>query len=288
MKLKPLILLALVVINIFFITFYFIITSQKHNKITFLNVGQGSGVLIQTKTGENILIDVGNEKVSVKSLTQQLGFFDRNIDSVFITHYDLDHVGLLPFYIKNYQVKKVLDTGVTNIGDSQLPLYNAINLELLKKSIKKYDIKSGDKIYISNDISINVLFPGKFLDVNKLRSNSGSMVLQVNIENFKILITGDLPEKFEKVLVQRYGNKLKSDILVAGHHGSKTSSNETFLQTVSPKYFVVSSGKDNSYGHPNKEVLERAIKLNSKVLRTDILGNIRFKVDENKNLILEI
>jgi len=286
MKIKIFIILSLIFLNIIFIFLYFSATGEKYNQITFLDVGQGSGTLIQTVDGKNILIDTGNEKVSIKSITKKLGFFKKNLNMIFITHYDMDHIGLLPFYIKNYFVKAVADTGVTNIGQSQKPLYDAIEKELAERKIPKLALKTGDIIKISENVFIKIFFPGKFLDINKLKSNSGSMVLQVNIEGKKVLITGDLPTKFEKVLVRRYGNQLKSDILVAGHHGSKTSSAEEFLKAVSPKYFVISVGKNNSYGHPNDEVLERAKNLNLKILRTDILGSINFKIKKNI-LILE-
>lgn len=278
MKFKRIIIFFLILFNFIFIFLYFSLAGEKYNQITFLDVGQGSATLIQEKSGKNILIDTGNEKVSVKSLTRKLGFFDRNLDLVFISHYDLDHAGLLPFYIKNYNVKKVIDTGVTNVGDSQEPIFDAINKRIANKNIKKSSVKKGDIVKISDEINIKIFFPGKFLDLNKLKSNSGSMVLQVDIEGIKILITGDLPAKFERVLVDKYGEKLKSDILVAGHHGSKTSSDKVFLETVSPKYFIISSGKDNSYGHPSIEVLENAQELNLKILRTDILGSINFKI----------
>ncbi len=278
MKFKRIIIFFLILFNFIFIFLYFSLAGEKYNQITFLDVGQGSATLIQEKSGKNILIDTGNEKVSVKSLTRKLGFFDRNLDLVFISHYDLDHAGLLPFYIKNYNVKKVIDTGVTNVGDSQEPIFDAINKRIANKNIKKSSVKKGDIVKISDEINIKIFFPGKFLDLNKLKSNSGSMVLQVDIEGIKILITGDLPAKFERVLVDKYGEKLKSDILVAGHHGSKTSSDKVFLETVSPKYFIISSGKDNSYGHPNIEVIENAQELNLKILRTDILGSINFKI----------
>lgn len=287
MKLKLFIILSLIFLNIIFIFIYFSASAEKYNQVTFLDVGQGSGTLLQTRGGKNILIDTGNDQLSIKSLTKKLGFFNRNIDTVFITHYDMDHIGLLPFYIKNYRVKKVIDTGVTNIGESQKSLYDAINKELSKRAISKSPIKSGDTIEISDDVSIKIFFPGKFLDLNKLKSNSGSMVIQIDIEGFKVLITGDLPAKFEKVLVQRYGDQLQADILVAGHHGSKTSSDELFLQTVNPSFFIISSGKNNSYGHPSAEVLETARKLNIQVLRTDMLGSIQFKVIENKLEMVE-
>ena len=279
---KVIIILILIFLNIIF---YWIFTnSQKENfsQITILDVGQGSGTLIQSKNGKNILIDTGNEKISQTSLFKKLGFFDRDLDIIFATHYDMDHIGLLPFYIKNYNVKSFIDTGVTNIGDSQKPLYDEIFRLLEQKNILHKTVKTGDIIKISPEISIKIFFPGKFLDLNKLKSNSGSMVLQVNISGKKILITGDLPAKFEKVLVRRYGKSLQSDILVAGHHGSKTSSAEEFLRVVAPKYFVISVSKNNSYGHPTPEVLNRAKKLGLKILRTDKLGSISFKIIENK------
>ena len=284
---KIITILILILLNTIVILYYFSLTSQKYHQITFLDVAQGSGTLLQTADGKNILIDTGNDKISINSLTKKLGFFSRTIDAVFITHYDLDHVGLLPFYIKNYYVKSIIDTGVTKIGESQKPLYDEIFRLLKQKKISKGSVKTGDIIKISDDIEIKIFFPGKFLDLNKLKSNSGSMVLQINISGQKILITGDLPEKFEKVLVKRYGKQLQSDILVAGHHGSKTSSAEEFLKTVNPRYFVISSGKNNSYGHPATEVLERAEKLNFEILRTDILGNINFKIIENKLKMLK-
>jgi competence protein ComEC len=93
-----------------------------------------------------------------------------------------------------------------------------------------------------------------------------------------------LPKKYEKLLVEKYGDSLKSDILLSGHHGSKTSSSDIFLKTVSPEYFVISSG-ENSYGHPSKEVLKKARENFFKILRTDQLGNIKFLI--KKDIIFE-
>jgi len=263
------------IVLIFLIFSFFQYNSEKH-KITFLDVGQGNGVLIQD--GErNILIDTGNEFVATKSLTKALGFFDRKIDIIFASHYDLDHIGLLPYYLRNYKVGMFVDSGVIiSQKDSQWPLYQEIKDLIKKKKVIKKTGRSGDEFIFNDDFKIKVLFPGRFLDVNKLKSNSGSLVLKIFFYGKKILLTGDLPQKFEKVLIQRYGDELKSDILLAGHHGSKTSSSEEFLKVVNPEHFVISVGEDNSYGHPNKEVLDRAERLGFKILRTDLLGSISF------------
>ncbi len=271
----------LLVFFLFFLLWviFFVLKKDFRPKIVFLDVGQGNGVLIQDK-GVNVLIDSGNEPAAVRSLTRELGFFDRNLDVIIASHYDMDHVGLIPYYLNNYRVSLFMDSGVVvTEGESQRPLFDQIRDELLKNKVKRKILRAGEVLSFNDNFKIKVLFPGRFLDVNKLKSNSGSLVLQVYFYGRKILLTGDLPAKFEKVLVKRFGRELKSDILLAGHHGSKSSSSEEFLKAVSPEYLIISVGGDNDYGHPHKEVLERAARLKFKILRTDCLGNIKFYVN---------
>lgn len=277
--LKIYLLSFLFFLNIFIISAYFIISQEKNHEIIFLDVGQGSGTLIKTKEGKNILIDSGFETKSIKNLSKEISFFDKKLDFIFLTHYDRDHAGKIPFFMKNYIVSMFFDSGVEKTSKSQKSLFEEIKKRYRVGGILKESVLSEDFIFFEKGVKIKILFPFKTLDLEKVKSNNQSLVLHVYLDDTKILITGDLPQKYEKLLVQRYGDELKSDILVGGHHGSKTSSAEVFLKKVDPEFFVISSGK-NSYGHPTKEVLQRAKKLNFKVLRTDEIGNIKFKVKE--------
>jgi competence protein ComEC len=282
--LKFFLVLFLVFLNSLIIIFYFFLNKERFHEIVFVDVGQGNGALIKTRGGKNIFIDTGFETKGIKNFSKEISFFNKDLDLIFLTHYDRDHGGKIPFFMKNYFVKIFVDSGVEKTQKSQESLFEEVKKRYLEKNVFKESILSGDFVFIENGVKIKVLFPFSVFDLEKVRSNNQSLVLQVFLDDTKILITGDLPQKYEKLLVQKYGKSLDSDILVAGHHGSKTSSAEDFLEAVSPEFFIVSSGK-NSYGHPTKEVLDKAKKLNFKILRTDKLGNIKFLVGEN--LILE-
>lgn len=103
--------------------------------------------------------------------------------------------------------------------------------------------------------TLTILFPD--YDPTNLESNMSSIVAQLVYGETEYLLTGDSPTQIEEYLVGTRGTELESDVLKAGHHGSYTSSAEIFVSTVQPKYVIFSSGKDNSYGHPHKEVTDR-------------------------------
>jgi competence protein ComEC len=147
-------------------------------------------------------------------------------------------------------------------------------------------LSAGDTIFIDKNTKIMVLFPEVFFKSGSLDSNESSLVLKIQHKNKTFLITGDLPFKFEKYLVKKYGKELKADVLLAGHHGSKTSSSLDFLKVVDPEYFVVSVGEDNSYNLPSNEVLDRVRKFGIKILRTDLSGNVIFNIKDS-DLILK-
>ncbi|PID83598.1 hypothetical protein CSB11_00455 [Candidatus Campbellbacteria bacterium] len=264
---------------------------QKENQITFLNVGQGSGTLIKTKNGTEILIDLSDKQIAQKSLLKELGFFNREIDFLFLTHYDIDHVGGFLDLFGKYKIKGFFTSKTIPENKDQKEVYNLIYKNLKKENIKDFKINTEDILKISENLYIEVLYPFSDLNLNKMNPNETSLVLQIHFTDQsktekKVLITGDLSSKMENFLVQKYGKKLKSEILLAGHHGSKTSSSELFLKTVSPKYFVIQAGLSNPYGHPHKSVLNRVLKMNIQILETSKKGNQRF-VFKNGNLVLE-
>ena len=153
---------------------------------------------------------------------------------------------------------------------------NSENYEQFKQITqgkKIYTVKKEDEIIIEKNLKLQILWPKEELIKENILNNN-SIVAKINYKNFSMLFTGDIEEIAEKQIVQEYKNTnlLKSTILKVGHHGSDTSSSSYFINVIKPKYSIISVGKNNSYGHPKKEVLKNL--LSSKVYRTDILGTI--------------
>jgi competence protein ComEC len=110
-------------------------------------------------------------------------------------------------------------------------------------------------------------------------TNTASIVGRLSYGDTSFLLTGDSPQSVERYLVGAHGGKINADVLKLGHHGSKTSSSEIFISAVSPEYAIVLAGKDNKYGHPNKEVLDLLSKFGISTINTANTGTIKFETD---------
>ena len=181
-------------------------------------------------------------------------------------HGDFDHMGDSIYLINNYKVKNV----VLN-NDSFNELETNLIKELKKKKIKYY--QNVEKIPISNNI-ITILNTEEYDN-----ENDNSNVIYIELNNYKFMFMGDAGVDKEKDILERY-NLSNIDVLKVGHHGSKTSSSKSFINKINPKYSIISVGKNNRYGHPNKEVLNNLD--HSKIYRTDENGSIMFKIKNNK------
>ncbi len=243
---------------------YFRCNFDKNNYVYFIDVGQGDSALIVTKNNKSILIDTGGKVGSNYSLMKSnvIPFFKsigiRKLDYLFITHGDYDHAGYGIDLVNNFNVKNRF----TNKGK-----YNSLE--------KKLNVKSFNNSYIKID-NVEIYSLNSKLYNNE---NSDSLVLLVIIDNYKLLFMGDASINTEKDIMNNYdiGDVF---ILKVGHHGSKTSSSEEFINIVNPKYSIISVGKNNKFGQPNKEVLDNLS--NSKIYRTDIDGSIMFKIKKDK------
>ena len=243
---------------------YFRCDFDKNNYVYFIDVGQGDSVLIVTKNNKSILIDTGGKVGSNYSLMKSnvIPFFKsigiRKLDYLFITHGDYDHAGYGIDLINNFNVKNRF----TNRGK-----YNSLE--------KKLDVKSFNDSYIKID-NVEIYSLNSKLYNNE---NSDSLVLLIIIDNYKLLFMGDASISTEKDIMNNYdiGDVF---LLKVGHHGSKTSSSEEFIDNVNPMYSIISVGKNNKFGHPNKEVLDNLS--GSKIYRTDIDGSIMFRIKNNK------
>lgn len=179
------------------------------------------------------------------------------------SHGDYDHMGEAINLVENFKVEKV----IFNCGP-----YNDLENELIevldKKKIKYYS-------YIKElNVDNNKLH---FLQTKEYdNENENSNVIYTKLNGYKFMFMGDAG--VEKDILEKY-NVSKIDVLKIGHHGSKTSSDKNFIDEMNPKYSVISVGKNNRYGHPNKEVLNNLD--NSKIYRTDINGEIKIKIKRN-------
>lgn len=236
----------------------------------FLNIGQGDSTLIKTPENHQILIDGGPKNYVLQQLDQVMPFFDKTIDLVVITHPHADHIDGLVEVLKRYEVNAVLMTGV----DYKSPSYDEFLKIVAVKKIQTY-IAKNDEDFGFASVTFDVIYPDKALLGKKfINLNNSSIVMKVLYAGTTILMTGDMAFEEEDALIKT-GLNLKADILKVGHHGSKTSTSQEFLNLVKPEIAIIQSGKGNNFGHPNKESLDR-LKTSGvrQIYRNDIDGRI--------------
>ena len=274
-------LLAILLFANFFIwNAIFIETRNGTLTVVFLDAGQGDAIFIEAPNGNQVLIDGGPNKSVLRQLSKVMPFYDRSIDIVIATHPDKDHIGGLPDVLQRYTVDFILESGAKN----DTGISRAFESAILQNKIKRIFAKREMAITLGDDVFLNILFPDR--DVSEVESNTASIVAQLVYKNTEFMLTGDSPKTIEEYLVFLDGEKLRSDVLKVGHHGSKTSSSESFVGYVSPEYAIISAGADNSYGHPHKEVVEILNQFGSAILNTKDNGAIIFKSD-GENIVVK-
>jgi competence protein ComEC len=246
--------------------------------VSFLDVGQGDAILIQTPDGQDILIDGGPDPQKINlELGKKLPFWDRTIDLVVCTQPQADHVTGLIEVLQRYRVKQVLEPGIPY----ETPIYQEW-LRLIETRGIEYNIaRAGQEIDLGNGIRIEVLNPPEslFEETSHDVDNNGA-VLKLMWNRIGFLFTADIRAEAELELVQQRAN-LKSTVLKIAHHGSKTSTTSQFLVAVNPEVAVICVGADNPFGHPSPEVLEGLTDRlgEENVYRTDQNGTIEFITD---------
>jgi len=256
---------------------FFLLHIERELQVTFLNVGQGDAILIQTPEGRQVLIDGGPDRSVLRQLPRFMGPLDRSIDLVIATHPDKDHIAGLADVFARYQVSAFMDPEVANdTSYAQALTYAAAN----EKEITELAARRGMRVHLGESAYMDVLFPDR--DVEYLESNTGSVVLQLVHGENEFMLTGDAPASIEEWLVLLDREDLESDVLKAGHHGSRTSTSESWIDAVSPRYVIISAGEGNSYGHPHAEVVERVQDSGAAMLST-MEGSVTF-VSDGKSL----
>ena len=245
--------------------------------ITFINVGQGDGILIHGDNGTKVMVDGGStsEKQVAKNCivpylkAEGIGTIDYSI----ITYTDKDHIsGILEILENNnsnrIRIKNLVMPDINMKDDT----YNELIEKAKLKKINVLYIKKGDTLSLGKT-KIKCIYPETTTTASD--KNDYCTVLSVKNKTSKILLTGDISKEIEE--------KIKDDIeenytvLKVAHHGSNYSSSEKFLKKVNPKYSIISVGKNNSYGHPGNETMERLRKQGGVIYRTDEKGGITIR-----------
>lgn len=241
--------------------------------VVFLDVGQGDAIFIQSPVGTQMLIDTSRDQSVLRGLGDVMSFSDRDIDYVLATHPDADHIGGLSEVLDRFIVRHVIRTE----NESGTPLWATAESKIAEEQAVVTMARRGQIFDLGAGVKLEVLFPD--IDPSELESNTSSIVARLSYGDTSFMLTGDSPKAIEEYLVLIEGAHLASDVLKVGHHGSRTSTSELFLAEVSPKYAVISAGKDNSYGHPHVEVTDALFNAGVTALNTAEEGNIVFWSD---------
>ena len=229
-------------------------------RVTVLDVGQGQSVIVQTE-GKNILVDCGGDypqSVADTVSGELLSMGISRLDAVIITHEDADHSAALPYLLSRVDADAII-LPVTAAG-FELPQTNA-QILWIDRCVQ----------FAFGDAVITV-YPPAFSTSN----NENSLCILFDTEKCDILFTGDRSGRGEEALLAEYGLS-EVDLLIAGHHGSKNSTGDALLAAVRPETVIISVGRDNIYGHPAPELLERLREYGCTVIRTDQDGKIVYR-----------
>lgn len=262
-------------------------------KISFINVGQGDCILVELPFRKGVyLIDTGGllrfEQEEWKKRNEQYevgrqvvvpylrGKGIGAIDTLIITHADADHVEGAEEILQEIRVKEIHITP----NSYNKEVMNDLLIEANRQNVPIIEQIAGNG-WKDGDVTFQYIWPSE----TQYEGNNDSLVLFMTVGNFTSLFTGDLEEAGELALVKRYPHLKNIDLLKAGHHGSKTSSSESFVQQLHPTLTIFNAGKDNRYGHPHEEVVERFHSRRLKTLTTGEVGTIEIQLRENGMLI---
>jgi competence protein ComEC len=241
-------------------------------RVDFLDVGQGDAALVTMPDGTTLLVDGGGNttdtarRIGETVVSEYLWWRGLSeIDYVLATHADADHIDGLNDVVKNFSVSAAL-VG-RRPGDD--PEFQKFEQTLTETSTFSETIQAGDVLRFGA-VELDVLWPQASGDAS---TNNNSIVLRIIYGDRSILLTGDIEQAAEKALIASQ-RQLRADLVKVPHHGSKTSSTETFVLATTPTFALISVGRNSRFGHPHKEVVERWKSSGATVMTTGECGTI--------------
>ena len=253
------------------------IADQGDLRVSFLDIGQGDSIYIRAANGNDVLIDGGPDDSVIRQLHQVMPSYDHDIGLMVETHPDKDHIAGLVTVFEDYRVDEFLHSEISSGTSFDVALHAHASAE---PGLEQVIARRGERFIIDSEhgVYLDILFPDQDTAGFK-ETNDASIVARLAYGTTSFLLTGDSPISVEDYLASIDKDLLKSDVLKLGHHGSKTSSGDLYLDAVKPQYAIVSAGKNNRYHHPNPETVERVTSRNIKILSTMDLGTVTIESD---------
>jgi len=305
-KIKLTALGVLFVANFLLWSAYFSLRPSDKLLVSFFDVGQGDSSMIETPSRAKIIIDGGPDNSVLAKIGRTLSFYDRTIDILIITHPDSDHLAGAVEIARNYDIGLILVNGkdcatkicaefdkivkeknikvVAASAGQEIDFGQSVKMDILEPSFASADAKAmADKKATEGEAS--VASAGAKVTAGKQDDNNSSIILFLSFGKDSFLFMGDAEDKEEIGLINAWPN-LTAEVLKVGHHGSKNSTNQLFLDHIKPKISVISVGAKNTYGHPTIETLDKLKKIGSNILRTDLGGDIKME-SEGKGISLK-
>ena len=231
--------------------------------LTVLDVGQALSILIECN-GQYMLYDGGERDTSSYVVSYLQGQGITELTYVVASHYDSDHISGLVGVLNVFDVKHVIGTD----HEAETEIYGSFMDAVARLGLQVEHPSVGDRLKLGGAV-ITVLGPEYITDA----PNDNSIVLKISYGDCSFLLPGDAEAAEEEWLVSS-GADLSADVLVVGHHGSRTSTSRAFINAVSPEHAIISCGKGNPYGNPEAGVLVLIKKVGADLFRTDRQGDI--------------
>ncbi|MBI4009388.1 hypothetical protein HY357_04080 [Candidatus Roizmanbacteria bacterium] len=275
-------LFSLLILAFIFLGSYF----SDQTKLVFCDVGQGDGAYIRLKNQFDIVIDAGSDRKMLHCLGKYMPFYDKTIELAIISHPQKDHYGGFIHILEYYRINQFWMSKIFNNNRSFNALIKTVRLKeipiqfpssLVKKSIADGVIQFywPTNLYFAKNAVSDPNIDPEFL-LSGLDLNNFSLIFRLKTNRFSTLFTGDAPPEVLDGLPDQ--TDIKSKIIKVPHHGSKNGLTVEFLKLAGPTYGVISVGNKNSYGHPSAEVLEMLEASGVKIRRTDLEGDIVYKL----------
>ncbi len=282
MKVKIFLLLCLLSFIVVSLTIFVQSSGNNNGKLDIVvcNVGQGDGIFIKSPSGLNIINDGGPNEAILGCIGRHSSLTSRTISAMLLTHPHADHIiGLIPV-LQRYTVKHFYTEDLAN----PTALYTALINQLSMNQISPTKAYAGDVIRLPDGVQL--IFRGPTREFLARTSPNGkigesrefgSLITQVSFGSFSMLLTGD--SQADEMLDAAQHISSQISVLQVPHHGSKTGLTSSILDILKPKLAVISVGKNNRYGHPNKETLGLLSASHIRVLRTDFDGDVEIDTD---------
>jgi competence protein ComEC len=271
---------SLLLVTLFIPTSTGSLLPQNELTVVFADVGQGDATIVRTPSGKCYMFDFGplngsdlNFSARPYASILQVEGIDR-MEAGFITHLHRDHYGSAFSAAFSDKVNTIYTVGDRTSDEFAYSLDSIVRT----KEIAVRTLNTGETIELDQGVKLYVLGPDSTGRVDHI-NNDRSLVLKIVYGSSSILLLGDIEQQAEKELVSRYGEFVRSDVVKVAHHGSISSSTSELVHAASPKYAVISCGRNNRFGHPHRKVVSRWLRRGAEVLRTDLSGAILFSTN---------